>query len=126
MRCLLSLLALIVVAASTVAAQDSVVADADHIKVVFENEQVRVLHYSYKPGDKSPIHTHPANVIIALTDQDAKSAVNGKTTDVHFKAGEVVWRGSTTHIFENTGTTPAEGYLIEPKCKAEANTAASN
>ena len=52
MRCLLSLLALIVVAASTVAAQDSVVADADNIKVVFENEQVRVLHYGYKPGDK--------------------------------------------------------------------------
>lgn len=102
------------------------VADADHIKVVFENDQIRVLHYSYKPGDKSPIHAHPASVIIALTDQNAKSTVDGKTTDVHLKAGEVVWRGSTTHIFENTGTTAAEGYLVEPKCKAEAKTTAGN
>ena len=115
MRVLLSLLALIVLAVSTAVAQDPVVADADHIKLVFENDQVRVLRYSYKPGDKSPIHEHPANVIIALSDQDAKSTVNGKTTDVHFKAGEAVWRGPTKHIFENTGTTPAEGILVEPK-----------
>jgi len=115
MRVLLSVLGLIVLAVSTTVAQDPVVADADHIKLVFENDQVRVLRYSYKPGDTSPIHEHPANVVIALTDQDAKSTVNGKTTEVHFKAGEAVWRGPTKHIFENTGTTPAEGILVEPK-----------
>jgi hypothetical protein len=78
MRGLLSVVALIVLAVSTVVAQDSVVADADHIKLVFENDQVQVLRWSYKPGDKSPIHEYPANVIIALTDQDAKNTVNDR------------------------------------------------
>jgi quercetin dioxygenase-like cupin family protein len=124
MRVLLSLVALIVLTVLTAVAQDPAVADADHIKLVFENDQVRVLRYSYKPGDKSPIHDHATNVIIPLTDQDAKSTVNGKTVDFHGKAGEAIWRGPTKHIFENTGSTPADGILVEIKCKpAEAKTA---
>jgi quercetin dioxygenase-like cupin family protein len=118
MRVLLSLAALIFLALSAAAfAQDPVVADADHIKLVTENDQVRVLRYSYKPGDKSPVHDHAANVIVAFSNVDAKSTVEGKTTDIHMKAGDAIWRGPTKHIFENTGSAPAEGFLVEPKCK---------
>jgi hypothetical protein len=48
MRVLLSVLGLIL-AVSTAVAQDPIVADADHIKLVFANDQVRVLRYNYKP-----------------------------------------------------------------------------
>ncbi|HEV1993026.1 MAG TPA: hypothetical protein VGR03_01735 [Candidatus Acidoferrum sp.] len=124
MRVLLLLAALMCFGVSTAVAQDPVVADADHIKLEFENSQVRVLRYSYKPGEKSPIHDHLTNVLIALTDQDAKSTANGKTTDFHAKAGQVFWRNATKHVFENVGTTPADGILVELKGGPSASKAA--
>jgi beta-alanine degradation protein BauB len=117
MRVLLSLAALIFVFSTAAFAQDAVVADADHVKLLTENDQVRILRFSYKPGDKSPVHDHPGNVSVLLTDQDAKSTANGKTTDIHMKAGDAMWRSPTKHVFENTGSTPADGILVEPKCK---------
>jgi quercetin dioxygenase-like cupin family protein len=115
MRVLLSLAALICLAVSAAVAQDPVVADADHIKLEFENAQVRVMRYSYAPGEKSPVHDHLTTILIALTDQDAKSTANGKTTDFHAKAGQVFWRNAIKHTWENVGTTPSNGILVEIK-----------
>ncbi len=100
---------------------DSVKADASHHKVEFENDQVRVVRYKIAPGDKTANHSHPNNVNIALTDVNAKfTTPDGKTTEVHGKAGAVAWRGATTHMVENTGDTPIEGILVEPKKPSSA------
>jgi quercetin dioxygenase-like cupin family protein len=100
---------------------DSVKADPAHHKVVFENDQVRVVRYMLAPGDKTPKHTHPDNVNISLTDANVKiTAPDGKSTEVHGKTGAVAWRGATTHIAENIGDKPVEGILVEPKKPASA------
>jgi quercetin dioxygenase-like cupin family protein len=100
---------------------DSVKADASHHKVEFENEQVRVVRYRIAPGDKTANHSHPNNVNISLTDVNAKfTTPDGKTTEVHGKAGAVAWRGATTHVVENTGDKPIEGILVEPKQPSSA------
>ena len=106
---------LIIVAVSAAVAQDATAGDPAHIKVVFENDQLRVLWYNYQPGEISPPHAHPANLIIPVTPLDSKSTVDGKVTIVHLKAREVVWRGPTEHIFENIGSAPAEGFFVELK-----------
>jgi quercetin dioxygenase-like cupin family protein len=100
---------------------DSVKADAGHHKVEFENEQVRVVRYTIAPGDKTANHSHPNNVNIPLTDVNAKfTTPDGKTTEVHGKAGAVAWRSATTHVVENTGDKPIVGLLVEPKKPSSA------
>lgn len=108
---------------SPAAAQDldSVKADAAHHKVEFENEQVRMVRYRIAPGEKTTNHSHPNNVNIPLTDVNAKFTMpDGKTTEVHGKAGAVAWRGATTHLVENTGDKTIEGILVEPKQPSSA------
>jgi quercetin dioxygenase-like cupin family protein len=42
--------------------------DPEHVKVVAENDQVRVLRYRYEPHQKSAQHSHPDKTIdVALT-----------------------------------------------------------
>jgi beta-alanine degradation protein BauB len=102
-------------------AQDAVTADAGHHKVEFENDQVRVVRYSIAPHDKTAEHSHPNGVQIMLTDHNGRiTTPDGKTTEVHGKAGTAVWRGPTTHIVENIGDKPIEGILVEPKNKGSA------
>jgi quercetin dioxygenase-like cupin family protein len=103
-------------------AQDAVTADAAHHKVEFENDQVRVVRYYLDPHDKTPVHSHPNGVQIVLTDYNSRiTTPDGKTTDVHAKAGQVVWRNPTTHTVENIGDSRIEGILVEPKNKGAAS-----
>src|SRR6266540_1663859 len=54
--------------------------DAEHYKVELENEQVRVLRINYGPGEKSVMHSHPAAVLVFLTDAHARFTYpDGKT-----------------------------------------------
>ncbi|MBZ5616033.1 MAG: hypothetical protein LAO23_18665 [Acidobacteriia bacterium] len=120
---LLFRLALTCVGTSPAAAQDldSVKADAAHHKVEFENDQVRVVRYVIVPGDKTANHSHPISVNILLADLNAKFITpDGKTTEVHGKAGAVGWRSPTTHVVENIGDKPIEGILVEPKKPSSA------
>jgi beta-alanine degradation protein BauB len=116
-------LALVCLGTLPAAAQDldSVKADAAHHKVEFENDQVRVVRYMIPPGDKTANHSHPNNVNIFLADANAKVITpDGKTAELHGKAGAVAWRGPITHVVENTGDKPIEGVLIEPKKPSSA------
>lgn len=118
MRLLLLVVAFVSLGLSAALAQDPVVVDAEHTKVVFENDEVRVLRFSFKPGEKQVMHEHPDHVIILLTDQEGKSTTpDGKVKDVPGKAGDAAFRPAYKHTFENSGTTPAEGIIVELKCK---------
>ena len=102
-------------------AQDPVKVDAQHYKVAFENDRVRVLHVQYGPHEKSVMHHHPASVIVALADQDAKFTLpGGKMTERHMKAGDVQWAAPETHLPENLGDKPLDVILVELKGKAGA------
>ncbi len=120
MRRALFLAAMLFLAVPAVKVQDPV-KDTKHVKVEFENDQVRVLRYRYEPRDNSNMHNHPNNVQILLTDTDNKiTTPDGKTTETHGKAGEVRWRPATTHMVENIGDKPFEGILVELKGKPAA------
>ncbi len=94
--------------------------------VLFENDQVRVLQFVYQPGDKSPMHSHPDNVAIALTDSHVRVlAPDGKVTEASGKAGTAKFRPAFQHSVENIGDKPYEGIIVELKCKpAEVKSAA--
>jgi beta-alanine degradation protein BauB len=102
------------------AAQDPVKVSPQYYKVLLENEQVRVLEYRLKPGEKESAHSHPAGVVYVFNDSTVRSTLqDGKSTESSGKAGDVYWRNPVTHTLENTGTTVAHALAVELKqpCK---------
>ena len=103
-------------AVGTALAQDPVEVSPNTHKVVLENDRVRVLDIRQKPGEKSPMHSHPAVVIYFLTDAKTKFTYpDGKTEVREGKAGQALWRGPETHATENVGTTEEHVLLVELK-----------
>jgi len=107
--------------AFTAQAQDPLKVDAKHHKLEFENAQVRVLRFTLGPHEKSPMHEHPANIVVYLTDAHVKFTYpDGKTEERHGKAGQVFWNAPVKHEAENVGDKPNEGIQIELKAKPTA------
>jgi quercetin dioxygenase-like cupin family protein len=99
-------------------AQDAAKLDPKHYKVEFENDQVKVLRITYGPGEKSVMHSHAEGVVVFLSDGKGKFTYpDGKTEEMNFKPGLVIWTPATTHQPENTGDKPFEVIQIEMKNK---------
>jgi quercetin dioxygenase-like cupin family protein len=108
-------------AGMTANAQDAAKVDPKHYKVEFENAQVRVLRITYGPHEKSVMHSHPAGVIVYLTDASGKFTMPGGATKAAVaKAGSVTWVDRTVHLPENTGDKPFEVIEVELKTKPAA------
>jgi quercetin dioxygenase-like cupin family protein len=104
-----------------VTAQDAAKVDAKHYKVEFENDQVRVLRITYGPHEKSAMHSHPASVVVFLTDGHGKFLMpGGKTQEITWKAGTVQWEEPATHLPENLGDKGFELIQVELKTKPAA------
>ncbi len=99
-------------------AQDPVKVDPKHYHVLFENDEVRVLHIIYAPGEKSVMHDHPDAVAVFLTDQQATfTSPDGKSEVVNSKAKEARWMKAGKHLPANTGKGSLEVILVEQKSK---------
>lgn len=97
-------------------AQDAVAVDSKHYKVELENESVRVLKVSIGPGEKSPMHQHPAYVAVFLTGGKVRfSLPGGKTAEHEVKKGTAGFAAAESHAPENMGDTPFELFVIELK-----------
>lgn len=97
-------------------AQDPTKVAPQAYKVLLENDRVRVIDYQSKPGDKEPMHSHPAFVVYFSAGGKFKYTFpDGKTKDSEVKAGDVLWRDPQTHAVENVGTTALHGILVELK-----------
>ena len=95
---------------------DPTVVDPDRYKVEFENDRVRVLRITYGPQEKSVMHEHPPNVAVFLTNLNVKFTFpDGRTEEVHGKAGETRWDAGGKHLPENLSDEPFEGILVEMK-----------
>ena len=80
-------------------ASDPVVVDSKHYKVELENERVRVLRITYGPHEKSTMHSHPASIVVFVTDGHARFTYpDGKTEDVKAKTGQVMYFPPLEHL----------------------------
>jgi quercetin dioxygenase-like cupin family protein len=91
---------------------DAIAADPSHYSVAFENEVVRLIRVKIPAGEKAPMHAHPANCTVELSNWTA-GGDGGQTTDV--KAGEVSCVDAQAHAGANVGKTTAEMVVIEFK-----------
>ena len=116
MKTFIPILGMSILATILAKAQDPVQVDPKHYKVLFDNDSVRILDVRQKPGDKSPMHSHPNHVVYALAGSTLKStSSDGKTDTFTTKAGQVVWRNAETHTIEITGKTESHALDIELK-----------
>jgi quercetin dioxygenase-like cupin family protein len=60
MKSIASLALLALCATTSAAAQDPAKVDSRHYQVLFEDAEIRVLRITYRPGEKSVMHEHPA------------------------------------------------------------------
>ena len=95
-------------------AQDPVKISPDKYRVILHHKQVRVLDVRIKPGAKSPMHSHPDNVLYVLRGGTARFTDDkGKTTEVTLKTGECQFREDGKHEVENIGKTEIHVLNIE-------------
>lgn len=91
------------------------VSPASH-KKVFEDDNVRILEVTLKPGDKAPMHKHPAHVVYIISGGKLKfTAPDGTSKEQERAAGATVINPETVHATENTGTTDFKAVVFELK-----------
>ena len=88
-----------------------------NFKLLLENEYVRVLEYSLKPGQKDIPHTHPAKSSYIVSGGKIKVYLeNGEVLIFDEKAGTADWGDYVgKHQVENIGNTTVTIVLTEIK-----------
>ena len=110
------------VVAATGFAQDVVQVAPDQVKVIFENDQVRVLRFTEPGHSKLPMHSHSNSyVAVGFNADDSKYTFpDGKTSEERTKAGEASYSKSVTHASENLTDKTSEAVMVELKAHAGA------
>ena len=101
---------------NAVMGQDSVRVAPKNVKVLLENNRVRVLEVRIKPGEKIPMHSHPAHLTYALSDVKGEyTSPDGKSTIGEAKTSSVFWSEPVTHSSVNVGNTEIHALVVELK-----------
>ena len=94
---------------------DPVATNPDHYKVVFENDRVRVLEYTDRPGDRTTPHEHPDSVMHTLSSFRRRLSSGDQHRDVEMAAGMTGWLPAQRHAGENIGDTDTHVLFVELK-----------
>jgi quercetin dioxygenase-like cupin family protein len=90
---------------------------APHVyKVVFENDQIRVLEVTMDPGARSEMHSHPDYYAYLLSEGKVRfTTETGESDELELPAGVGMWREAEAHATENIGGTTVRALFVEPK-----------
>lgn len=109
----------------TTRAQDPVKVDPEHYKILFEDDDVRVLRYDDTPGHFVPKHSHPEYVVYALAPAvrmfftgNCASTIAVKPTKI--PAFKPIVKGPITHCERNADKTGDHLLIFEFKKPANA------
>ena len=100
-------------------AQDAVKVMPRAFRVAFENERLRVLEFTGRPGMGicgESMHSHPPHLTVVLADWRGQvTTPDGKTAERTRKLGDVFWSEAETHKVENTGNSTSRVLIVELK-----------
>lgn len=97
--------------------EDAVVATLQHAEPIFENDYVKAIRFTLKPGGKLPTHEGAGRAIYSLSDYRIKWMEGDRQTEKKWKKGQVHWHDAAQHAVENIGNTRAE-YLVVTRKEA--------
>ena len=93
-------------------------------RLAFENDKLRVLEFTGRPGlgiCGEGMHSHPAHLTVVLSDWQARATTpDGTTRARERKLGDVFWSEAETHKVENTGKSSSRVLIVELKTPAKA------
>lgn len=100
-RLLLLLASLVLLSSTIVFGQDAMQYGLKHLRVLAEDEKVRVLKYTPKKGDKTPMHSHPSTVVYVIKGGGIRITLpDGSSQDAQLKTGDSLLRPPVTHADE--------------------------
>ena len=85
----------------------------DLYKVVFENDRVRVLGYTDRPGDRTTPHENPDSVMHTLSSLCRRLTSGDQQRDVERPQGMTGWLPAQQHAGENIGDTETHVLFVE-------------
>ena len=110
------LVSLVVTFSAQSALAVDVVTVAPDVKVLLENDSVRVLESKLKTGEVEGMHSHPEYIAYFLTPTTVKiTTPDGKSSIKKPPAGKVLYGESAEHRIENVGDTLQRVLVIELK-----------
>ena len=84
------------------------------VKVLAENDRVRVQESTYKPGAGQPIRERPLAVIHVLKGGTMlRTFPDGKTETLQLKDGQTMIREATSYGNKNIGKTTVRFYIVQ-------------
>lgn len=114
-----SVISTVLLWSATAVAQDPLKVAPTHYKLVFENASVRVLRVDVAAGAKSPTHSHPDAMVIALAPSKVRFTLpDGKTQDADMPNESAMYTPAGTHSPANMGTNRADAIVVEFKTAA--------
>ena len=93
---------------------DAVTASPGLYKVVADSAGIRVLDVTYQPGDSSPMHWHPDNVIYVIEGGSSTFYMkDGSKVESSLGSGVSAIRPAESHSVKNTGSNAIHVILFE-------------
>lgn len=87
-----------------------------YYKILFENDDVRIVEHKLEPGESEPLHSHPPMIVYFLEDAEVWVAgPDGKSRKEILKKGQTLNPPSITHSIQNKGTSALHSLLVELK-----------
>jgi beta-alanine degradation protein BauB len=94
---------------------DPVETNPQHYRVVFENDRVRVLEYTDRPGERTTPHEHPDSVMHTLSSFRRRLFTGDQQRDAEMAAGFTGWLPAQRHAGENIDDTETHVLFLELK-----------
>jgi hypothetical protein len=102
---LIAITALGITASGSVCAQDKAKERASVVKVLLDNDKVRVTESTFKPGDVSRADRKARTNYILQGATMERTSKDGKKTVVERKTGTAVWLEADSDVVKNIGKT---------------------
>jgi quercetin dioxygenase-like cupin family protein len=108
-------LSLALASAPAVVGQDRAAVVSD-MKVLLDNDCVRMQFHDVAVGEKTPMHAHPRYAVYVFDTYKARiTLADGSQRLSEHRAGDAFWNEATRHVVENLGDTPIHNLVLELK-----------
>ena len=115
-KCAFAAATTVAVVLATIAIAQDRSAVVPEMKVLLENQCVRVQYHDVAVGQTVPMHSHPNYVVYVLKSFKARITLPDGTQRIsERKAGDAYWNPAITHSVENLGDSDIHNLIIELK-----------
>jgi quercetin dioxygenase-like cupin family protein len=95
---------------------DPVHASPANYKTLLENDQVRVVEMTLKPGERDEWHSHPDETVYFARGSKVRITLeDGNSMEADLPDGHVMWHEAWTHQVENIGSRDLMAVIVERK-----------